>query len=76
MANGRMIDNELGGTCREERGHGIGGKQQKFECVEENKISGRMPQNFRFLPVFQVSGAFAYSSKASYKRVMSFYTHV
>jgi len=25
MANGRMIDNELGGTCREESGHGIGG---------------------------------------------------
>ena len=31
---------------------------------EKKKISERIPQNFRLLAVFQVSGAFAYSSKA------------
>ena len=32
--------------------------------VEKKKISGRIPQNFKFLAVFLVSGAFAYSSQA------------
>ena len=32
--------------------------------VEKKKISGRIQQNFRFLTVFLVFGAFAYSSKA------------
>jgi len=31
MANGRMIENELGRKCREKRGHGMGEKQSKFD---------------------------------------------
>jgi hypothetical protein len=66
MASGRMIDNELGRTYREKRSHGMEENSRNLTggVLKKGKFRGEYQQKFRFLVVFRVSGAFAYSSVA------------